>query len=60
MLVGKVDAGEAILHEYMKATVGFAMAGSENGSSPKGLTRVFALSGNPWLAHSSLSPACIE
>lgn len=34
MLSGDVDAGKAILGDYIKATVGFERLGSETGSSP--------------------------
>jgi len=42
-----VDAGKAILRDYIKATVGFEKLGAETGSSPKSLIRMFGPRGNP-------------
>jgi DNA-binding phage protein len=47
LLAGDVDTGKAILRDYIKATVGFEKLGSETGSSPKSLIRMFGPSGNP-------------
>jgi DNA-binding phage protein len=47
MLAGDVDAGKAILRDYIKATVGFEKLGAETGSSPKSLIRMFGPMGNP-------------
>jgi DNA-binding phage protein len=47
MLAGDVDAGKAILRNYIKATTGFERLGAETGSSPKSLIRMFGPSGNP-------------
>lgn len=47
MLAGDVDAGKAILRDYIKATVGFEQLGAETGSSPKSLIRMFGPTGNP-------------
>lgn len=47
MLAGDVEAGKAILRDYIKATVGFEKLGAEIGSSPKSLIRMFGPSGNP-------------
>ena len=47
MLTGDVDTGKAILRDYIKATVGFEKLGTEIGSSPKSLIRMFGPSGNP-------------
>ena len=47
MLGGDVDAGKAILRDYIKATVGFEQLGAETGSSPKSLIRMFGPRGNP-------------
>jgi DNA-binding phage protein len=46
-LAGDVDAGKAILRDYIKATVGFEQLGAETGASPKSLIRMFGPSGNP-------------
>ena len=47
MLSGDVDAGKAILRDYIKATVGFKRLGADTGSSPKSLIRMFGPTGNP-------------
>ncbi|MCZ2903250.1 DNA-binding protein [Burkholderia thailandensis] len=47
MLAGDVDAGRAMLRDYIKATVGFERLGAETGASPKSLIRMFGPSGNP-------------
>lgn len=47
MLAGNVDTGKAILRDYIKATVGFEKLGTDTGSSPKSLIRMFGPSGNP-------------
>lgn len=47
LLAGDVDAGKAILRDYIKATVGFEQLGAETGASPKSLIRMFGPSGNP-------------
>ena len=47
LLGGDVDAGKAILRDYIKATVGFEQLGAETGSSPKSLIRMFGPRGNP-------------
>jgi DNA-binding phage protein len=47
LLAGDVDTGKAILRDYIKAIVGFEQLGTETGSSPKSLIRMFGPSGNP-------------
>ena len=47
MLNGDMEAGKAILRDYIKATVGFEQLGAETGSSPKSLIRMFGPRGNP-------------
>ena len=47
LLASDVDAGKAILRDYIKATVGFEQLGIEVGSSPKSLIRMFGPTGNP-------------
>ena len=47
MRSGDVDAGKAILRDYIKATVGFKRLGADTGSSPKSLIRMFGPTGNP-------------
>lgn len=47
LLAGDVDSGKTILRDYIKATVGFEQLGSETGSSPKSLIRMFGPTGNP-------------
>ena len=47
MLAGDVDAGKAILRDYIKATVGFEKLGKATGTQPKSLIRMFGPRGNP-------------
>ena len=47
MLAGDVDSGKTMLHDYIKATSGFAKLGAETGASPKSLMRMFSVRGNP-------------
>ncbi len=47
MLAGDVDAGKAILRDYIKATVGFEKLGAAIGTQPKSLIRMFGPRGNP-------------
>ncbi|MCZ4314074.1 transcriptional regulator [Comamonadaceae bacterium G21597-S1] len=47
LLAGDVDAGKAILRDYIKATIGFEQLGTETGTSPKSLIRMFGPDGNP-------------
>jgi DNA-binding phage protein len=47
MLTGEVDAGKAILRDYIKAAVGFEKLGEATGTQPKSLIRMFGPRGNP-------------
>jgi DNA-binding phage protein len=47
MLAGDVDAGKAILRDYIKATIGFEKLGEATGAPPKSLIRMFGPRGNP-------------
>ncbi|MGH6796532.1 MAG: hypothetical protein ACREDH_15355 [Methylocella sp.] len=47
MLARDVDTGKAILHDYIKATVGFEKLGEATGTQPKSLIRMFGPRGNP-------------
>jgi hypothetical protein len=47
MLGGDVDAGKAILRDYIKATVGFEKLGHATKTQPKSLIRMFGPRGNP-------------
>jgi hypothetical protein len=47
MLSGDLDAGKAILRDYIKATVGFEKLGAATGAPPKSLIRMFGPRGNP-------------
>ena len=47
LLAGDVDAGRAILRDYIKATVGFEKLGLDIGTQPKSLIRMFGPRGNP-------------
>ena len=46
MLAGDVDSGKAILRDYIRATIGFERLGTETGTQPKSLIRMFGPSGN--------------
>jgi hypothetical protein len=41
MLAGDVEAGKAILRDYIKATIGFEKLGEATGAQPKSLIRMF-------------------
>ena len=47
LLAGDVDAGKAILRDYIKATVGFEKLGEATGAPAKSLIRMFGPRGNP-------------
>jgi DNA-binding phage protein len=47
LLAGDVEAGKAILRDYIKATVGFEKLGRATGTQPKSLIRMFGPRGNP-------------
>jgi hypothetical protein len=47
MLSGDVDAGKAILRDYIKATVGFEKLGEATATPAKSLIRMFGPRGNP-------------
>ncbi|MEJ0049495.1 MAG: transcriptional regulator [Rhodospirillales bacterium] len=47
MLSGDVEAGKAILRDYIKATVGFEKLGEATGTQAKSLIRMFGPRGNP-------------
>jgi len=47
MLAGDVDAGKAILRDYIKATIGFEKVGEATETPPKSLIRMFRPRGNP-------------
>ena len=47
MLAGDVDAGKAILRDYIKATVGFEKLGEATDTPAKSLIRMFGPNGNP-------------
>ena len=47
LLSGDVEAGKAILRDYINATVGFDKLGSATGTPAKSLMRMFGPKGNP-------------
>lgn len=47
MLAGDVEAGKAVLRDYIKATIGFEALGAGIGKPPKSLIRMFGPKGNP-------------
>ena len=47
LLAGDVEAGKALLRDYVNATLGFEKLGALTKKSPKSLMRMFGPSGNP-------------
>jgi hypothetical protein len=47
MLAGDIDAGKAVLRDYINATIGFERLSRETGTPPKSLMRMFGPNGNP-------------
>jgi DNA-binding phage protein len=47
LLEGDVEAGKAVLRDYIKATVGFEALAVTTGTPPKSLMRMFGPKGNP-------------
>jgi DNA-binding phage protein len=47
MLAGDIDAGKAILRDYIKATIGFEKLGEATGIHRTSLVRMFSPRGNP-------------
>jgi DNA-binding phage protein len=47
LLSGDVEAGKAVLRDYINATVGFEKLASATGTPPKSLMRMFSPTGNP-------------
>ena len=47
MLTGDVDAGKAILRDYIRATMGFERLGEAVATPAKSLIRMFGPRGNP-------------
>jgi hypothetical protein len=47
MLAGDIDAGLAILRNYIKATIGFEKLGKATGTPPKSLICMFGPRANP-------------
>ncbi|MCW5746831.1 MAG: transcriptional regulator [Alphaproteobacteria bacterium] len=47
MLAGDVDAGKAVLRDYIKGTVGFEKLAKATGTPSKSLIRMFGPHGNP-------------
>ena len=47
LLAGDLNAGKAILRDYINATIGFEKLAVETKKSPKSLMRMFSPSGNP-------------
>jgi DNA-binding phage protein len=47
MLSGDMETGKAVLHDYIKATIGFTALGECIGTPSKSLIRMFGPKGNP-------------
>lgn len=47
LLEGDLDAGKAVLRDYINATIGFEALAEATGTPPKSLMRMFSADGNP-------------
>ncbi|MGO9686135.1 MAG: DNA-binding protein [Beijerinckiaceae bacterium] len=47
MLAGDMEAGKAVLRDYIKATIGFTALAESIGTPSKSLIRMFGPKGNP-------------
>lgn len=47
LLAGDVDAGKAVLRDYINASISFEALGEFTGTSPKRLMRMLGPTGNP-------------
>ena len=47
LLAGDVDTGNAVLRDYINATIGFQELGRQTHKSPKSLLRMLGPGGNP-------------
>jgi DNA-binding phage protein len=47
LIAGDVEAGKAIIRDYINATVGFEKLAEETGTPSKSLMRMFGPTGNP-------------
>ena len=47
LLAGDMDAGKAVLRDYINATIGFRELGGLTEKPPKSLMRMFGPNGNP-------------
>lgn len=60
LLSGDVDAGKALLRDYIKATCGFPALAEETGLPVKSLIRMFGPSGNPQVKNLFLVVASLQ
>lgn len=51
LLQGDVDAGKALIRDYINATIGFESLAERSGTPAKSLMRMFSASGNPQAAN---------
>jgi DNA-binding phage protein len=47
LLTGDIDAGKALMRDYINATIGFGPLAQAIGAEPKSLMRMFGPTGNP-------------
>jgi hypothetical protein len=47
LLAGKLEVSKTLLHDYIKATIGFEKLGQAIDTQPKSLIRMFSPRGNP-------------
>ena len=50
LLSGEVEVGQAVLRDFIDATIGFERLAAETGTSPKSLMRMLGPAGNPTAA----------
>jgi hypothetical protein len=46
LLAGDLDAGKAVMRDYIKATIGFERLATASGTPPKSLIRIVSPAGN--------------
>ena len=59
-LQGDVDAGKALIRDYINATIGFESLADRSGIPAKSLMRMFGPSGNPQAANLFAVIACLQ
>jgi DNA-binding phage protein len=60
LLQGDLDAGKALLRDYINATIGFEALAERSAIPAKSLMRMFSASGNPQAANLLAVIACLQ